>query len=130
MTTGAGLGGAEVVAFTATTDPDRAREFYESVIGLRLIADEEFAIVFDAGGTMLRIQKAREHTPPPFTVLGWKVENLGAVLERLRTAGVEPVRYPGFGQDDAGIWTAPDGAKIAWFTDPDGNTLSLTEFTG
>ena len=124
----AGLGDKDVIAFAATTEPQRSKQFYEAVLGLRLIADEEFAIVFDAGGTMLRIQKTQGHTPPPFTVLGWRVDDVHAVIDRLTAVGVEMMRYPGFGQDDAGVWTAPGGAQIAWFRDPDGNVLSLTAF--
>lgn len=128
MSEHAGLGGEELIAFAATTDPQQSKHFYEFVLGLRLIADEEFAIVFDARGTMLRIQKAQAHTPPPFTVLGWRVDDIHSFVDRLANLGVEMVRYAGFDQDDAGVWTAPGGAQIAWFHDPDGNTLSLTEF--
>lgn len=126
----AGLGDQKVIAFAATTDPQQSKQFYQAVLGLRHIADEEFAIVFDAGGTMLRIQKTQAHTPPPFTVLGWRVDDIHTVIDRLAAVGVEMTRYPGFGQDDAGVWTAPGGAQIAWFRDPDGNVLSLTAFNG
>lgn len=84
----AGLGDKEVIAFAATTEPQRSKQFYEAVLGLRLIADEEFAIVFDAGGTMLRIQKTQGHTPPPFTALGWRVDDIHAVIDGLTAVGV------------------------------------------
>ncbi|MFT4202102.1 VOC family protein [Gordonia sp. (in: high G+C Gram-positive bacteria)] len=122
------LGDDELIAFTATTRPQESKEFYRTVVGLRLVADEEFALVFDAHGTMLRIQKAQDHSPPPFTALGWKVDDIAQTIADLIAKGVEMVRYPGFDQDEAGVWTAPGGAKIAWFHDPDENLLSLTEF--
>jgi catechol 2,3-dioxygenase-like lactoylglutathione lyase family enzyme len=118
----------EVIAFAATTDAPRALAFYRDVLGLRLVADEPWAIVFDAGGTMLRIQKAPQHTPAPHTLLGWKVADLGAAMAGLAERGVSFERYAWMKQDAAGVWTTPDGAKICWFKDPDGNVLSLTQF--
>lgn len=122
------LGQSELIAFIATTAPDRALAFYRDVLGLGLIADEPHAIVFDAGGTMLRIQKAPHHTPAPHTALGWKVADLRAEIARLAARGVKVTRYDFLPQDADGVWTTPDGTKICWFKDPDGNTLSLTEF--
>ncbi len=120
----------KLVAFTATTDPAKARAFYEDVLGLRLVSDEApFAFVFDAGGTMLRVTTVRAHTPDPFTVLGWDVEAIENTVDRLAAAGVQFQRYPDLNdKDPRGIWTAPGGARIAWFQDPDGNLLSVTEF--
>lgn len=123
------LGTSELVAFTATTDPAKARAFYEGVLGLRLISDEApFALVFDAHGTMLRVTTVHEHHPDTFTVLGWQVEAIVKTVERLSAAGVELLRYPGLNDTapDA-IWTSPSGARIAWFHDPDRNVLSVTE---
>jgi catechol 2,3-dioxygenase-like lactoylglutathione lyase family enzyme len=122
------LANSELIAFGATTQPERAKSFYGSTLGLRLIADEPFAIVFDANGTMLRLQKANRHTPPPFTALGWRVDDMAAMVQKLLTAGVQLERFQGFEQDTTGVWTAPDGTKVAWFKDPDGNVLSLTQF--
>lgn len=124
------LGRSELVAFVPTTDSGKARAFYEGVLGLRLVADEApFALVFDANGTMLRVTTVQEHHPDPFTVLGWKVESIQSTVERLAAFGVEFLRYPGMNDEDPhGIWTAPSGARIAWFHDPDRNVLSLTEF--
>jgi len=124
------LGGCKVVAFVPTTDPVKARAFYEGVLGLRLAEeDAPFALVFDANGTMLRVTTVAEHHPDPFTVLGWDVESIDSAVKRLAAAGVAFLRYPGLNDDDPqGIWTSPSGARIAWFHDPDGNVLSLTEF--
>lgn len=123
------LGTCDVIAFVATTDAGRAREFYESVLGLRFVADEPFALVLDANGTMLRIQKVKELSPPPFTTLGWRVPDIATAVAELGARGVSFCRYDFLPQDERGIWTTPDGARIAWFGDPDGNTLSLTEWT-
>jgi catechol 2,3-dioxygenase-like lactoylglutathione lyase family enzyme len=124
------LGGSKVVAFAPVTDAALARAFYEDVLGLRLVEDQKpFALVFDANGTMLRVTLVGKLTPQPFTVLGWEVEQIETTVERLVSAGVEFLRFPGLNDGDPlGIWTAPGGARIAWFKDPDGNVLSLTQF--
>ena len=124
------LGASKLVAFAATTDAAKARAFYEGVLGLRLVSDDApFALVFDANGTMLRVTSVQERTPVPFTVLGWDVAAIETTVERLAAAGVEVLRYPGLNdKDPCGIWTSPSGTRIAWFHDPDGNVLSLTQF--
>jgi len=124
------LGDCKLVAFVATTDSAKARAFFEGVLGLTLVEDQQpFALVFDANGTMLRVTVVREHTPAPFTVLGWDVDSIEETVDRLTAAGVELQRYPGVNDGDPkGIWTAPSGARIAWFKDPDGNVLSVTQF--
>jgi catechol 2,3-dioxygenase-like lactoylglutathione lyase family enzyme len=124
------LGASKLIAFVHITDWARARAFYEGVLGLRLVEEEKpFALVFDANGTMLRVTPGGEHQPAPFTVLGWAVEDIEATVERLTAAGVEFLRYPGLNDSGPhGIWTAPGGARVAWFHDPDGNVLSLTQF--
>ncbi len=124
------LGNATLVAFVPTTDPVKARSFYEELLGLRLVADEEpFALVFDANGTMLRVTTVAEYQAQTFTILGWKVEDIEATVKRLTAAGVVFLRYPGLNDNSPlAIWTAPSGARIAWFNDPDNNVLSLTQF--
>ncbi len=123
-----GLGAHPLVAFVATTDPSRAETFYRDTLGLRLVAAQlPFALVFDAHGTALRVTVVREWTPPPYTVLGWQVADIAATIAQLCAAGVNFERYPGMTQDERAIWTSPGGSKIAWFKDPDGNTLSLTQ---
>jgi catechol 2,3-dioxygenase-like lactoylglutathione lyase family enzyme len=124
------LGKCKLVAFVATKNPVKARAFYEGVLGLRLAEDEQpFALVFDANGIMLRVTAVHEHNPSPFTVLGWDVDSIEDTVERLTAAGVEFQRYTGINEGDpTGIWTAPGGARIAWFKDPDGNVLSVTQF--
>jgi catechol 2,3-dioxygenase-like lactoylglutathione lyase family enzyme len=100
------------------------------VLGLRLVEEEKpFALVFDANGIMLRVTPGGEHKPASGTVLGWEVESIERTVEQLTSAGVEFLRYPGLNDSDPlGIWTSPSGARIAWFHDPDGNVLSLTQF--
>ena len=124
------LGTAKVMAFVATKDSARARAFYQGMLGLRLVADESFALVFDANGTMLRVQKVNELTPHAFTALGWQVQDIRESIQTLVKKGVAFERFsiPGFPQDELAIWTADDGTKVAWFKDPDGNILSLTQF--
>jgi catechol 2,3-dioxygenase-like lactoylglutathione lyase family enzyme len=122
------LGNATLTAFLATTQADRAAEFYRDTLGLRFVSEDGYALVLDADGVELRIQKVASFTPQPFTVLGWQVPNLGATVSKLAARGVQVERFPGLGQDAQGIWNAPSGAKVAWFRDPDGNLLSAAEY--
>lgn len=121
------LADARPMAFVATADPEGARAFYGDVLGLELLEDTPFALVFRAGPIVLRIQKVPQVAPPPGTAFGWTVPAIAESLATLRKRGVTALRFPGMEQDDAGVWTAPDGARIAWFRDPDGNVLSLTQ---
>jgi len=121
------LNTSSLIAFAATTDGQRARTFYEDVLGLKFVLEDEFAVVLEAHGTELRIQKVRSMAPQPYTLIGWSVSSVGEVVAALRSRGVKFERYPFLEQDAIGVWTAPSGAKVAWFKDPDGNLLSLTE---
>jgi catechol 2,3-dioxygenase-like lactoylglutathione lyase family enzyme len=121
------LGSAKMVAFAATTSPARARRFYRDTLGLKLVDDSPFALVFDANGTMLRVQRVEQVTPPQYTVAGWHVKDIDATVRALKKKRVRCQIYSGMGQDELGIWASPSGARIAWFTDPDGNILSLTQ---
>ena len=121
------LSAAPLIAFVATSRPEEARRFYADVLGLRLVADEPFAIIFDAGGTALRIAKVQAVVAVPYTVLGWEVADVRAAVGTLQARGVTFMRYDGLPQDELGIWTTPAGAKVVWFQDPDGNVLSLTQ---
>ena len=121
------LGSTQPVAFLAITDVERAQVFYGDVLGLRLISDDPFALVFDLAGVPLRLQKVREFSPHPFTALGWHVDDATTTIAALRARGVEFERFGFMEQDADGVWTAPGGARVAWFKDPDGNLLSLTQ---
>jgi catechol 2,3-dioxygenase-like lactoylglutathione lyase family enzyme len=123
------LGSSDLVAFAASADLSRARAFYEGVLGLPVLDQDDFACVFDANGTMLRVTAVREVSPAGYTVLGWRVADIEAAVRGLSARGVAFSRFDGMDQDDNGIWTSPGGAKVAWFTDPDGNLLSLTQAT-
>ncbi|MEZ4465619.1 MAG: VOC family protein [bacterium] len=113
--------------FVATTRPEAALAFYRDQLGFTLQADTPFAAVLDADGFALRLQKVPHHTPPQHTVLGWQVASIEATMATLASRGVPFLTFPGLGQDAHGVWTTPDGARVCWFADPDGNTLSLTE---
>ena len=116
-----------IIAFVATAAPSLAKAFYTKTLGLRLVSEDAFALVFDAGGTMLRVATVQKIQPAGYTVLGWMVPDIRRAVRDLGQRGVTFQRYEGLGQDDDGIWSAPSGASVAWFHDPDGNTLSLTE---
>jgi catechol 2,3-dioxygenase-like lactoylglutathione lyase family enzyme len=115
----------ELVAFVPSTDLDRSARFYLDVLGLTAIEQTPFALAVDAGGTTLRVTQVDERADAPYTVLGWTVPDIDAAVDALRAKGVEFTRYDGMDQDAHDTWTAPGGARIAWFRDPDGNTLSL-----
>lgn len=121
------LGSARIVAFVPTRDAKRARAFYEGVLGLRLVSEDRFATVFDANGIMLRVTNAPKFEPHLFTILGWDVSRIEEAVSGLQAKGVSFERYSGLDQDRLGIWTAPGGAKVAWFKDPDGNLLSVSQ---
>ena len=119
---------APVTAFLATTRADRAAEFYCDTLGLRRVSEDDFALVLDAHGVELRLQKVQTFTPQPFTALGWRVEDIAVVVGELAAKGVVVERFGGIPQDAQGIWSAPSGARVAWFRDPDGNLLSVAQY--
>jgi catechol 2,3-dioxygenase-like lactoylglutathione lyase family enzyme len=121
------LGSTNIVAFVPIKDSDKARAFYEGVLGLRFVKDDGFALVFDANGTMVRAAKMKEFSPAQFTVLGWQVSGIEDVVRALAKKGVHFEIFGFFKQDELGIWTAPTGDKVAWFKDPDGNILSVSQ---
>jgi catechol 2,3-dioxygenase-like lactoylglutathione lyase family enzyme len=116
------------VLFLATANAEKTRAFYERALGLTFVADEPPALVFKVGDRMLRIQKVERVVAAPYTALGWAVADIRETVRTLHLAGITFQRYPGMNQDDDGIWQAPSGALIAWFQDPDGHVLSLTQF--
>jgi catechol 2,3-dioxygenase-like lactoylglutathione lyase family enzyme len=122
------LGSSKIVAFVATANADAARSFYEGTLGLGLRENSPFALVFDANGVMLRLQKVSSLTPAMHTALGWQVADIGRAVSGLMQRGIAFERYARLSQDELGIWLSPSGARVAWFKDPDGNVLSLTQF--
>ena len=120
----------DVVAFVPSRNPTKARAFYEGVLGLRFVSEDPFAVVFDANGVMIRVanvSSVKGFKPAPFTILGWLVDDIGKVVKGLNKIGVEFERFPWMEQDKLGVWNSPSGAKIAWFKDPEGNVLSVTQ---
>lgn len=123
------LAAAQAVCFVPSRDLERSRAFFEG-LGVAVEAMTPYACVLRAGPTTVRVTLVGDYRPQPFTVLGWSVGDIAAVLAGLTAQGVVPIKYEGLGQDDAGVWTTPDGAKVAWFHDPDGNVLSVTQLPG
>jgi catechol 2,3-dioxygenase-like lactoylglutathione lyase family enzyme len=121
---------APFIGFIPVRDLPAARAFYAETLGLAVVAETPFALVVNAGGTSLRITPVPELTAQPFTIAGWRVPDITAEVRTLAGRGVAFTRYDGMKQDELGIWTTPGGDKVAWFRDPDGNTLSLTMFAG
>jgi catechol 2,3-dioxygenase-like lactoylglutathione lyase family enzyme len=116
------------ILFLATANAERSRAFYEQTLGLLFVADEPPALVFQVGDSMLRIQKVDRVHNVPYTALGWAVSDIRQTVRHLRSAGVVFQRYDGMNQDDDDVWHTPSGAFVAWFQDPDGHVLSLTQF--
>ena len=121
---------AAPVCFVLTADRARSKPFYAEVLGLRLLGEDAHAATFDLGNrTPLRLTDMPGHRGTGHTVVGWNVADIVGTARALRAKGVTFTIYDGFGQDADGIWHSPDGgAKVAWFPDPDGNLLSLTQF--
>ena len=125
------LGSAGLIAFVGSGDLERSRSFYEKTLGLELVEQNEFACAFAAPGTMLRVTAVPEVTRAEYTILGWEVPDIAETVRALKASGVAFRRYEAMGmdQDEDDVWTAPNGDRVAWFTDPDGHVLSLTQFT-
>lgn len=121
------LSQSALVGFVPTTDAQRARHFYVDVLKLEFVKDDGFALVVRAKGNKIRIAKVEKFVPDPFTILGWEVEDIVATVGELTAAGVSFSRYSFMQQDELGIWTAPSGDKVAWFQDPDGNVLGVSQ---
>jgi catechol 2,3-dioxygenase-like lactoylglutathione lyase family enzyme len=116
-----------MMGFAITTKPDEAKAFYTEKLGFKFLHDDGFALVFDAHGTMLRISKMKTFTPAQWTILGWQVSDMGATVSELGSKGVEFERYDFMHPDATGVVTFPTGDKVAWFKDPDGNVLSVSQ---
>ncbi|MCX6620143.1 MAG: VOC family protein [Acidobacteria bacterium] len=122
------LGLYDIVAFVLTSDAARAKTFYGETLGLKYVSQDDYAVVFEANGVMLRVTRMPGHTPAKNTVLGWNVPDIAVAAADLTKAGVKFEKYSFLEQDELGIWSSPDGtAKVAWFKDPDGNVLSISQ---
>ena len=121
------LDGCSLMAFVATTEAARARAFYEGMLGLHFVSEDDFAVVYDVQGIELRVQKVATLQAQPHTTLGWSVKSIDQVVRAITARGGKFERYDFLTQDEAGIWKSPAGARVAWLKDPDGNLLSLTE---
>jgi catechol 2,3-dioxygenase-like lactoylglutathione lyase family enzyme len=119
----------KMIGFVPTANPEAARAFYGEVLGFRLMIDDDFALVFDANGTMLRVAKGSKAPPAQQTIVGWEVDDIKAAARELAERGVkfEQWNLAFMKQDEQGIWTAPSGDHVAWFKDPDGNVLSISQ---
>ena len=121
------LGDKELKAFVPTVMPGKAKSFYKDLLGLKLLSEDNYAMEFSANGVLLRVTTVPELKPHGFTVLGWNVPDILSMVKSLNGKGIVFEKYDFLEQDELGIWTAPGGSKVAWFKDPDGNILSLTE---
>jgi catechol 2,3-dioxygenase-like lactoylglutathione lyase family enzyme len=121
------LTGAPLVAFVGTSDLERAQAFYGDTLGLPLVEATPYANVYDCDATTLRVTRVERVAAAGYTALGWSVPDIRSAMDALTARGVVFEHFSGVEQDDAGVWTTPDGTRVAWFRDPDGNTLSLSQ---
>src|SRR5215468_6443851 len=121
------LENGKMVGFVLTKDYDASKTFYEGKLGFEFVSLDQFALVVKVGGHHVRIVKMPDLTPLRSTVLGWEVTNIDAAVDWLDSRGVETEKYPFVQDKERGIWSAPGGAKVAWFKDPDGNVLSVSQ---
>jgi catechol 2,3-dioxygenase-like lactoylglutathione lyase family enzyme len=121
------LASSKIIGFVPTKDSVKARGFYEGILQFQFVSDDMFALVMKAGETVLRVGKVQDFTPAPYTVLGWEVSNIEEVAKWLQKRGVTLEKFPFVQDKELGIWTTPDGDKVAWFRDPDGNVLSVSQ---
>ena len=121
------LSTCDLIVFVPTTDGGRARKFYVDVLKLEFEQEDNFAVVVKANGNAIRIVRMEKFTPAAYTILGWEVPDILKAVEYLSGSGVSFLRYAYIQQDALGIWTAPGGTKVAWFNDPDGNVLSISQ---
>lgn len=119
---------SNIVGFIPSTNLDESKSFFEDKLGLDLITIDEFALEFNVGQIKLRITKVAEITPANYTLLGWEVDDIEATVKELDSKGIHFERYENMPQNDLSICTFPGGSKVAWFKDPEGNTLSITQF--
>ncbi len=121
------LASSKLIGFVPTKDSIKAREFYEGKLGFQFVSDDPFALVLRAGETMIRVAKTKDFTPAPYTVMGWEVQNIEVVVASLQKSAVPFEKYPFIQDQQLGIWASPSGDKVAWFKDPDGNILSVSQ---
>jgi catechol 2,3-dioxygenase-like lactoylglutathione lyase family enzyme len=121
------LGQSKIVAFVPIRQAERAKAFYQDVLGLRFVNDDTFALIFDSNGVTMRLARVPEFQPHPFTVAGWDVKDIEETVKGLSSKGVQFLRFSFLRQDELGIWNAPGEARVAWFKDPDGNVLSVAQ---
>jgi catechol 2,3-dioxygenase-like lactoylglutathione lyase family enzyme len=122
------LGSARLQTLVWSSDLARARPFYSDLLGLRFKAEAQGALVYEVGGGDLRVSPTPSTKPSEHTVLGFAVSNIDDIAEAMAARGLQTERFPGFDHDDRGIWRAPDGTKVLWFRDPDGNLLSVVQY--
>lgn len=121
------LSAGKLIGFVPTNDSKRSREFYESKLGFKFVSDDQFALVMQAGKSMIRVVKGAKFKPAQYTVMGWEVTDIVAIVKWLSERGVAFEKYPFVQDQKLGIWTTPNGDKVVWFKDPDGNVLSLSQ---
>jgi catechol 2,3-dioxygenase-like lactoylglutathione lyase family enzyme len=121
------LGNAKITALVGTMKPDAAKAFYGDVLGLKFITDDSYAMVFEGKNCGVRVSRVPAVAPAQYAVMSFDTDDIAKTVDGLAAKGVSFMRYGFFVQDERGVWTAPDGTKVAWFHDPDLNLLSVVQ---
>jgi catechol 2,3-dioxygenase-like lactoylglutathione lyase family enzyme len=121
------LSSAKLIGFIPIKDYDAARAFYEGKLQCEFVSHDQYALVLRAGPHMIRVVKLPNYTPLQATILGWEVPDVPAAVQWLASRGVATEKYPWVSDKETGIMTFPNGDKVAWFKDPDGNVLSVSQ---
>jgi catechol 2,3-dioxygenase-like lactoylglutathione lyase family enzyme len=124
------LSSNKMIGFVLTKDAQRARKFYGETLGFKFASEDQFALVMETDQNMIRISPVKDFAPAQHTVMGWEVKQIDRIATDLKERGVVFENYPGMKHSDLGIWSSPSGDKVAWFKDPDGNLLSISQHVG
>lgn len=119
---------ATPIAFVYTVDRERALEFYQGVLGLAVRDSDAYGDNIALEHALMRLTVLPDHKPSPHPVIGWEITGIETFARELQRRGVSFSRFPGMEQDELGIWTSPDSkSRLAFFLDPDGNMIMVSE---
>ena len=110
----------------AVDDVERAREFYEGTLGLKVTEENGMLTLHIAGDRPILVYPRPDHTPAEYTILNFPVDDAERAVDELTARGIQLERYEDMEQDDKGILRG-EGPPIAWFKDPAGNVLSVIQ---
>lgn len=120
------LGESKAFSGFAVDDLEKAKAFYEDVLGLRTSEEHGLMTLHLAGDRPTLVYPKPDHEPATYTVLNFPVDDIDKAVEALMERGVAFEIYEESGQDEKGVMRQY-GPPIAWFRDPAGNILSIIQ---